>query len=113
MTAASPYIPAPEKSDQGHLLLADNYSPHLSDESRDIVTQECNGDLILIPTGCTSLVQPMDMSINCPFKVRMQELWVAWFRSHTSITCRGNLKQPIRQDAINWVSTAWAAEIIQ
>ena len=70
----------------------------------DTVTQECNSNLILIPPGCTPLVQPMDVSINHPFKARMQELWVAWFHSYTSVTHRGNLKQPTRQDAINWVS---------
>ena len=46
----------------------------------------------------------------------MEELWVAWFREHTAVTARGNLKQPTRQDAINWVATAWAdipAGIIQ
>lgn len=85
------HIYLPITTDQRHLLV-DNYRPHLSDESRDIVTQECNSDLV-IPPGCTPLVQPMDVSINCPFKTRIRELWVTWFRSHTAVTPRGNPKQ--------------------
>ena len=53
------------------LLLVDNYRPHITDESRKIVTEECQSDYILIPAGCTPLVQPMDVSTNCPFTACM------------------------------------------
>ena len=81
-------------SNQHSLLIVDNYRPHISEESREIVSHECHSDLLLIPPGCTPLVQPMDVSINRPFKVRMEELWTSWFQSHTEVTPRGNLKQP-------------------
>eukprot|EP00731_Ephydatia_muelleri_P026312 Em0018g412a len=47
---------------------------------------------------------PMDVSINRPFKQAMREIWVTWFSKHT---IHGNLTQPTRQDAIDWVSAAW------
>ena len=42
----------------------------MTEESAKIVKEECNSDLIFIPAGCTSLVQPMDLSVNRPFKSR-------------------------------------------
>lgn len=88
------------------LLIVDHYKPHMTENSVSIVAG-CNSDLLFVPAGCTPLVQPMDVSINRPFKQAMRELWVKWFSEHTSRTIHGNLKQPTRQDAINWVSTAW------
>ena len=63
--------------------------------------------MVILSGGCTSLAQPMDVSINKPFKDKMRELWMEW--SSTCRTSIGNLKQPTRQDAINWVSAAWEA----
>lgn len=40
----------------------------------------------------------------------MRELWTEWRRNGSSCrTKKGNLKQPTRQDAINWVSIAWGS----
>ena len=101
------YKPMTSSRSCHHLLLVDNYRPHLTPQSQEIV-HKCDSDLIFIPPGCTPLVQPMDVSVNRPFKSRMEELWVAWFRHHTATTPSGNPKQPTRQNAIDWVSTAWA-----
>ena len=68
------------------------------------VESKCNNDIVLIPAGCTPLVQPMDVSVNRPFKVLMREQWVTWFSTHTLHTKHGNLKQPTRQHVMNWVS---------
>ena len=64
------------------------------------VGSNCNSDIVFIPAGCTPLVQPMDVSVNRPFKALMRV-------THTQHTKHGNLKQPTRQDVINWVSKAW------
>lgn len=103
------YQPEFETTGGRLLLVVDNFKPHLSKESQNIVVNECNSDVVFVPAGCTPLVQPMDVSINRPFKVRMREMWVEWFRNHTAVTPRGNLKQPTRQNAIDWVSAAWDA----
>ena len=66
------YRPDPVNNlERRRLLLVDHYRPHISEPSKKILTQECNSDLIMIPAGCTSLVQPMDVSVNRPFKVKM------------------------------------------
>ena len=67
----------------------------------------CNSDVIIIPGGCTSTVQPMDRCINRPFKEYMRASWQEWMQQDRAKTKKGNLKQPSHQDAINWVSKAW------
>eukprot|EP00731_Ephydatia_muelleri_P018609 Em0011g649a len=93
--------------DNRRLLLVDNYRPHLTDDSQEIVTAECNSDLLFIPAGCTPLVQPMDVSVNRPFKQAMRDNWLKWMSSNNERTAHGNLKQPTRQHVINWISAAW------
>lgn len=67
----------------------------------------CNADVVIIPDGCTSIVQPMDRCINKPFKESMRASWQEWMREDRAKTTMGNLKQPTRQDVLNWVSKAW------
>ena len=64
--------------DEPRLLVVDSYKPHVSDESRDIVINQCNSSLVIIPGGCTSIAQPMDRSVNKPFKDNMRESWTSW-----------------------------------
>lgn len=33
---------------------------------------------LLLPAGCTPLVQPLDVSLNKPFKGHMRNLWKQW-----------------------------------
>ena len=56
------------REDHKRLLIVDEYRPHRSDESRGIVTRSCNSELVIVPGGCTSIAQPMDKSVNKPFK---------------------------------------------
>ena len=49
----------------------------------------------------------MDVSVNQPFKAKMKEQWIEWFRSNNDLTQQGNRKQPTRQDVLTWVSRAW------
>ena len=94
---------------QHRLLVIDSYKPHLA------------------PTKCHDgerSVQlryhhnPRRVHFNCPthghmhqklFKEHIRASWRSWMRENRAKTKMRNLKQPSRQDAINWVSRAWAA----
>ena len=48
---------------------------------------------VIIPGGCTSIVQPMDRK---PFKEHIRASWQEWRRQNKAKTKKGNLKQPTR-----------------
>ena len=48
------------------LLALDTFSAHLTDNVKDQF-ERCGTKLLVIPGGCTSVLQPLDISINKPF----------------------------------------------
>ena len=89
--------------DHRALLILDSYKPHKATEVLN------NLDVSYIPGGCTPLVQPMDVSVNKPFKGYIKEQWTQWMAAADTRdkTPRGNLKALTRQDVISLVATAW------
>ena len=57
------------KEIQRRLLIVDSYKPQQTEDSIKKVKDSCNSDVIIIPGGCTSILQPMDRCINRPFKL--------------------------------------------
>ncbi len=52
---------------QTSLLFLDSFSAHLTDRVKEGFKQ-CNATIVVIPGGCTSVLQPLDVSINKPVK---------------------------------------------
>ena len=77
----------------------------MSQEVQEI-TDDMSTDLVYIPAGCTSPAQSLDVSINKPFKYILRAQWVERMKT-TERNANGNLRQPTRQNVINWVSRAW------
>eukprot|EP01022_Parablepharisma_sp_SALTPOND_P017520 TRINITY_DN2807_c0_g2_i8.p4 TRINITY_DN2807_c0_g2~~TRINITY_DN2807_c0_g2_i8.p4 ORF type:complete len:125 (-),score=14.86 TRINITY_DN2807_c0_g2_i8:295-669(-) len=50
--------------------------PHLVPENIDYCNM--NTSLAFIPPGLTGLVQPLDVSVNKPFKNKVKEIWNNW-----------------------------------
>jgi hypothetical protein len=40
--------------------------------------ETCNSDLVVVPTGCTSILQAPDLSWKKPFKEKYTDLWNEW-----------------------------------
>ena len=57
-----PHIEAPT------LLILDEHKAQKTDQLIDIYRLECRTTPVLVPAGCTSLVQPLDVMFNAPFK---------------------------------------------
>ena len=50
-----------------NLLVADMYRVQKTDKILDML-KKCNTTTALVPPGCTSLIQPLDVALNAQFK---------------------------------------------
>ena len=85
-------------------LFLDHFEVHKSARMRQKL-ETLGIQLQLIPTGCTGLLQPVDISVGKPFKDRVRRSWFDWMIDQ-------NPELPIlsnasREDAANWVADAW------
>jgi hypothetical protein len=59
------------------MLVLDAFKGHLTDSVRDQLCK-MKTELVVIPGGMTSVLQPMDVSINKHFKDRMRQQYLTW-----------------------------------
>jgi hypothetical protein len=92
----APYIQGSVSS----LLVLDHFSEH---ENVDITDRlQALGTIVLyVPVGCTSILQPMDVCVNKPFK---DYLWVAYSQFRLA---HGFQQQAIRPLIAIWVKQAF------
>jgi len=63
-----------------------------------------NFHLAVILAGLTSLCQPLDISINKPFKDNLRKEWHEWMvQGDAGVTAAGNLKRARISDVCGWV----------
>jgi len=56
---------------QPSVLVLDSFKGHLSDSVKNQL-RKMNTELLVIPGGITSVLQPLDVSINKPFEDRLR-----------------------------------------
>ena len=87
------------------LLVMDKAASH----SKDMVESVSNMSGAVIPGGCTSLVQPLDVSINKPFKCAMRKQWKDWMNAPSEdheLTNAGKRKR-VRHGQNNAIFNYW------
>ena len=91
------------------LLVWDMFKAHVTEKSKDYV-KRMNIDLAVIPGGLTSVVQPLDVCLNKPFKDLICQYWSAWIiDGEKTFTKGGNMRAPPLDLLCEWVVRAWAA----
>ncbi|CAI5985187.1 unnamed protein product [Closterium sp. NIES-64] len=98
------------------LLVLDSYRGHLTPEVKKF--GELNLVPAVIPAGCTSEIQPLDVAVNRFFKAAVRQLYQEWFEREgvDTLTKKGNIKKPPVELTLKWISTAWKSvpkELIQ
>lgn len=89
------------------LLVWDMFRAHLTDGVKARL-KRLNTRQAVIPGGATSILQPLDVSLNKPFKTHMKRQWMEWMTDGPHLeTKAGNLKRASIADVCGWVVSAW------
>jgi len=89
------------------MLVWDSFRAHLSAPIRSTL-KSLNTEPVVIPGGMTSMVQPLDVAINKPFKDRMRKKWQEWMLAdqHT-FTASGRIRKVELPQICQWIYEAW------
>jgi hypothetical protein len=91
------------------MLVYDSFRGHL-EESVKRKFRESGINLAVIPGGLTSICQPLDVSINKPFKDNLRKEWHVWMAGGgNGETTAGNLRRAKLSDVCSWVERSWDA----
>ena len=63
------------------LLLWDSYGTHTRSDTVELLKQKCNTVAVVIPPRTTSYLQPLDVSVNFPFKNALRSAWLEWLQN--------------------------------
>ncbi len=83
------------------LLIWDEFAGHFESHG-DILSNDCY--YAIIPKACTSVMQPLDVSINKPFKTQLRLLWSIHMRQ--KLLAKQSTR-PTKTQILEWVWLAW------
>lgn len=89
------------------ILLMDEFAAHKTDNIIELLIDRGINPLF-IPAGFTSVLQPLDVSVNKPLKAFYAEYWNEWIGDEliAEYTNTGNSKKPDMQLCLDWISKA-------
>ena len=86
------------------LLSLDTFSGHLTSVVKEAF-DKCRTKLLVIPGGCTSVLQPLDISINKPLKSYIRQSWCQYMIEETDKGVT-KVKRPPKEAVIEWILKA-------
>jgi hypothetical protein len=91
------------------MLVLDAFKGHVTDSVKDQLCK-MKTELVVIPGGMTSVLQPMDVSINKTFKDRLKQQYLTWIADPArEVTEPGKIKRAAPSEVAQWVLAAWKA----
>ncbi|CAI5970657.1 unnamed protein product [Closterium sp. NIES-65] len=90
------------------MLVLDSYRGHITQTMLQSYRTHSITPAV-IPAGCTSHIQPLDVSINRCFKAAVRARYTRWFMRegiHLK-TKKGNLRRPPHPVVLRWIAEAW------
>ena len=85
------------------ILVLDSFRGHLTKDV-NAAMKKINVCPAVIPGGCTSLLQPLDVSINKPMKDRARQLWQEYMLQMSDTDTP--TKSPSKQQILDWIVAA-------
>ena len=87
--------------------MLDSFEAHKTEQVKRPFKKD-NTDLAVIPRGLTSVLQPLDVSLNKLFKDRVRQKWMTWMAEEIHEVRTGGLqKKPSVQLMCQWIGEAW------
>ena len=87
--------------------MLDSFEAHKTEQVKRSFKSE-NTDLAVIPGGLTSVLQPLDVCLNKPFKDRVKQKWMAWTAEGIhELTVGRCQKKPSEELKSQWIGEAW------
>ena len=96
----------PYTKKQSALLVLDSFRVHLTEETKKLL-KSYNTDIVFIPGGCTSKIQPVDVTINKPFKSLLRESWCDYMQDKVKEESSDRIQAPSKQIVLDWVVSGW------
>ncbi|KAM7313092.1 pogo transposable element with KRAB domain [Ixodes scapularis] len=91
------------------MLVLDSFRCHISDRVKDKLAA-CHSDLVIIPGGMTSQLQPLDVCLNKPMKDYVRTAYNEWLiHGEHALAPARRLKRATLDDLAKWVQGAWKA----
>ena len=90
------------------LLVADVHRAQKTEAIIKLLKERCNTEIEFVPPGTTSLIQPVDVVFNAPFKVAVDKLATDHLHSNVEAYLRGEINASQRRTLLTkWISQAW------
>lgn len=87
------------------MLMLDAFRSQLNPEVKK--SRRCNCDLVVVLGGITPVLQPLDVSINKPFKANLRQVYEGWIRNpDQKRTPTGRLQKASASTVAMWTSDA-------
>jgi hypothetical protein len=91
-----------------NMVILDSVHGHTTEEVKKTFKSR-NTDQVIIPGGLTSMLQPLDVCINRPFKAVLKEQYTRWMAvGEHEFTPMGKIKRPDVEQLCEWIREAWA-----
>jgi hypothetical protein len=95
-----------------NMLAMDAFRGRLSDRIRNRLKNK-NNDLMIIPSGMTSQLHPLHVSINKPLKHAVCKHYDPWMKKDSHIlTPSGKIKRASASITVEWISKAWKEVLV-
>jgi len=92
---------------QKAMLVLDSFQGHLNEDVKTKL-QRGRTDMVVIPGGVTPILQPLDISINKPFKESLRIFYGEWMaEGNHKYTPDGKIKRPPPETMCSWILRAW------
>ena len=89
------------------MLVLNVFSCHKTDDTKALLRQTIT-DLIIIPGGMKSFLQPLNVSINKPFKDRLRRCWFDWIMSGEKTNTKSRRMRKVDFLMIcGWIVKVW------